>query len=69
MRIATLNVRGLNDFQKQRKFILFCETQNFDVIFVQETHIDNFAKAQRFEHLWGEKFFGALAPTFRPGLP
>ena len=68
MRIATLNVRGLNDFQKQRKFILFCETQNFDVIFVQETHIDNFAKAQRFEHLWGGKVFWGFGTNFSSGV-
>ena len=68
MKIATLNLRGLNDIQKQRKLILFCKTQNFDVVFLQETHIDSAVKAQRFENLWGGEIFWGFGTNFSSGV-
>lgn len=76
MKLGTINVRGLNDVKKQQKFILYCKMQNFDVIFVQETHIDTVAKAKIFQQKWGGKIlwsFGTntscgVAIMFKPHL-
>src|SRR5271165_3478403 len=57
MKIACLNTRGLNDQNKQRKFVAICNIEKYDVIFVQETHIVSVAKAEAFEKLWGGKVY------------
>jgi exonuclease III len=68
MNIATINVRGLNDPSKQHKFVSLCQVSEFDIVFVQETHIDTQAKALRFEYIWGGKIYWAFGTNCSAGV-
>jgi len=76
MKIATINVRGLNDFKKQEKLDLFCKLEKYDIVFIQESHINTLEKAALFDKVCGGKTFWSfgtnqscgVAIHFRPNL-
>jgi exonuclease III len=41
LKIATLNVKGLNDLQKQRNTLTLLKSYNLDIIMLQETNLNN----------------------------
>ena len=42
--------------------------QNFDAVFVQETHIDTDVKARRFEQLWGGRVYWSYGSNYSAGV-
>jgi exonuclease III len=61
LKIATLNVKGLNDQQKQRNTLTLLKSYNLDIIMLQETNLNNeksqkFLKQQwTFDSIWTNK--------------
>ena len=41
IKIATLNVKGLNDRGKQQKTLTLLKSYNLDIIMIQETNLNN----------------------------
>ena len=39
LHLLTLNVQGIRDKNKQRRFIEWCKQQKADLLFLQETHL------------------------------
>src|ERR1700752_2846822 len=59
--IATLNVKGLNNQEKQRKTLTLLKSYKLDIILLQETNLENqntrdFLKKQwPFDSIWADK--------------
>ena len=68
LRLATLNIRGLNDIYKQRKLISELKYNKFDIIFLQETHIDTVKKHKILACYGRAKLRGILVQIFQPEL-
>jgi exonuclease III len=60
-KVATLNVKGLNNQQKQRNTLTLLKSYNLDLIMIQETNLNNentqnFLKNQwMFDSIWTNK--------------
>ena len=59
IKIITLNVQGLVSECKREKVFLWCENQDADVIFLQETHCTK-PKQHKFKISWKGKSYYAL---------
>ena len=55
-KLISLNVRGLNNFQKRRTLFTWCRKRKADVIFFQETHSKKETEKQ-WTNEWGGKMF------------
>ena len=56
LKIASLNVNGLNNIKKRKSIFNEFKTKKYDVIFLQETHSTN--KTEKLWELeWGGQFF------------
>ena len=54
LRFASLNVRGINNFRKQRSVFARCKKQKVDLIFLQETHSTENHESQWLKE-WGSR--------------
>src|SRR5690349_12260006 len=52
LRIATLNVKGLNNIDKRQKTLTLLKTHNFDIIALQETNLFNTATKKLLKDQW-----------------
>src|SRR6185295_6635679 len=50
--IATLNVKGLNDKQKQRNTLTLLKSYKLDIILLQETNLNNKATREFLQQQW-----------------
>ena len=59
---VTLNVRGLNNYQKRKRLFTWLESKHYDVIFLQETFCtENFK--QEFDRDWKGKAYHAVTTS------
>ena len=74
-KLISLNVRGINNFQKRRTIFTCCRRKNADIIFLQETHSKKDTETQ-WRNEWGGKNFsshgssklGGVAVLIRNGV-
>ena len=50
--VATLNVKGLNDKQKQRNTLTLLKSYKLDIILLQETNLNNKATREFLQQQW-----------------
>ena len=55
LKISSINVNGFRRKLKQNIIISWLKELNFDIVFLQETHITNIVEAKKFIKLWGGK--------------
>lgn len=58
----TLNVNGLGNWQKRTRVFTSLESLGRDVCFIQETHINNTATADKIAKEWGGRSVWAISP-------
>ena len=56
LQLATVNCRGLGDLKKRRDVLNFLRNQNYDIIFLQDTHITK-KSTHFFNSLWPGKCY------------
>ena len=66
-KISTLNVDGLNDFQKQKDVLAHIRDQKSDIYFLQETHIKE-SSENYFRATWGYDLWAAGSETNKNGV-
>ena len=54
-KLISLNVRGINNFQKRRTIFLWCGRKKSHLVFLQETHSKKEIETQ-WKNEWGGKF-------------
>ena len=47
--VATLNINGMNNYNKRQDFLLWFRNQGVDVLCLQEVHVDSMQRAS----VWG----------------
>jgi exonuclease III len=52
LKIATLNVKGLNDKQKQQNTLTLLKSYNLDIILLQETNLNNGKTREFLQQQW-----------------
>src|SRR6185436_16617335 len=52
LKIATLNVKGLNERGKQQKTLTLLKSYNLDIIMIQETNLNNENTRNFLKHQW-----------------
>ena len=55
-KLISLNVRGINNFQKRRTMFLWCRRKKAQIVFLQETHSKKEVETQ-WKNEWGGKIF------------
>ena len=53
MKLASLNVRGLGDFNKRKSIFRFMKNRKVGICLLQETHVSSAEIAKEWEHQWG----------------
>ncbi len=53
LRVATLNVRGLKMVQRRTAIFLSLRNVSFDVLFLQECHLQGYSDVSFFSEGWG----------------
>ena len=56
LKLLSLNVRGLGNFQKRRAIYTWCRKQKADLTFLQETHSTKTTESQ-WKKEWGSQIF------------
>ena len=67
IKIATLNVRGLNDHNKRKIIINSLNNKNADIILLQETHLTESA-AKKLETEWRNKLYHSYGSSASSGV-
>ena len=66
LNIATYNVNGINDNQKRKDIFEKLKTLNYDIIFLQETHIE-YNKIEKVKKEWGPPSIWNPGPSSSSG--
>ena len=66
LRLATMNCRGLGDLNKRRDVLNFLRNQNYDIIFLQDTHLTK-TSTHYFNSLWQGKCYHSCHTNRRRG--
>ena len=56
LKIGTYNVRGLGDAAKARKVFHYLNLREYDIVFLQETHITK-SKEKFYKNMWGGRIY------------
>ena len=67
LKITTININGLRDNLNKRQ-ILSHYTKNWDIVFIQETHIDNINIAKELESTFNGKCFWSFGNNRSRGV-
>ena len=67
LKVATLNVRGLNDYHKRKIIFNNLQSKKADIILLQETHITENLKS-RIETEWGNKLYHDFGTNLSGGV-
>ena len=56
-KIVSFNCNGLREKAKRSRIFKLCDINSYDVVFLQETHINTLTESQRWESEWPGKCF------------
>ena len=65
--IVTMNVRGLRDDKKRKEMFLFCKKMRYDIMFMQETHLEQCDEVI-WRNEWGHQMFFPHGDNFSKGV-
>jgi exonuclease III len=68
LNIGTFNCNGLNSSFKRGKIFKFLKLNNFDIVFLQETHCSSIKDGQIWGKEWGGKCFWSFGTKFSCGV-
>lgn len=66
--ITTININGLLDQNKRNIFFQYCKTKNFNVIFIQETHISTLHQIKEINSEWKGKTYWSFGSSRSCGV-
>ena len=66
-KLISLNVRGINNFQKRRTIFTWCRRKNADIMSLQETHSKKKTETQ-WRNEWGGKIFSSHGSSNSGGV-
>lgn len=67
VKICTYNARGLRDFNKRKQLFMLLKYKNFDVVFIQESHMVD-SEISLWRSQWGGEIFCANGSTNSKGV-
>ena len=65
---CSINVHGLLDKDKRNRIFQFCKIKQFDVVFVQETHLHSVNLLQQWQRQWGDQSFWSFGSSHSAGV-
>ena len=68
LKISSINVNGFRNKYKQHVILTRLKELNFDIVFLQETHITNIVEGKKFVKLWGGRAIWSYGSTRSRGV-